>query len=63
MEAGPRLLVVVAVLAAAASAAGAASFNVNAYGAKGNGVNDDTKVRANSDRFHSPPSPIRRLAF
>ncbi|GJN12801.1 hypothetical protein PR202_ga31114 [Eleusine coracana subsp. coracana] len=44
MEARPRLLVVVAVLAAAASAAGATSFNVKTYGAKGNGVNDDTKA-------------------
>ena len=46
MEARPRLLVVVALLAATVSAAGAASFNAKNYGAKGNGVNDDTKVRA-----------------
>jgi galacturan 1,4-alpha-galacturonidase len=44
MEARPWLLVVVALLAAAASAAGAANFNAKDYGAKGNGVNDDTKV-------------------
>jgi hypothetical protein len=54
-EARPRLLVVVALLAAA-SAAGAANFNAKQYGAKGNGVNGDTKVSLLLLLFSSPPS-------
>ncbi|KAL6639947.1 hypothetical protein ACP70R_022257 [Stipagrostis hirtigluma subsp. patula] len=43
MEARPRLLLVVVAVAAAVSAAGANNFNAKNYGAKGNGVVDDTK--------------------
>jgi hypothetical protein len=57
-----RLALVVVALFVSASTGGATVVNVKNYGAKGNSVNDDTKVGVFFVSFFFSSSPIRAPA-